>query len=212
MKIRFVKSNANLGTATITYYAVSVMETSGSSLDKYTATIIYGVIRLIASSFGALLMRRFARRPLLIISSVCVSLGMIMLGYATYYNNVDDEERNTTVAMSLNTNTTNDLDYVESKDVKSGFVANYLPLLSVNFIAVSYQFGLGPVGWAYTGYTCTSPILPYRFSLIAELFPVDMRAFLSGFCNFATNFYIFLVLKTFSSCKSEQNDISMELF
>ena len=88
-----------------------------------------------------------------------------MLGYATYYNNVDDEERNTTVTMSINTNTTNDLDYVESKDVKSGFVANYLPLLSVNFIAVSYQFGLGPVGWAYTGYTCTNPILLIDFLL-----------------------------------------------
>ena len=33
----------------------------------------------------------------------------------------------------------------------TGFVANYLPLISVNFIAVAYQFGLGPVGWSYTG-------------------------------------------------------------
>ena len=31
------------------------------------------------------------------------------------------------------------------------FVTNYLPLIAVNFIAVSYQFGLGPVGWSYTG-------------------------------------------------------------
>ena len=141
------------------------------------------------------MMRRFARRPLLIISSVCVSLGMIMLGYATYYNNVDDEkDNNTTVPMSLNiTNNNDNVVDEELEDVKSGFVANYLPLLSVNFIAVSYQFGLGPVGWAYT----------------AELFPVDMRAFLSGFCNFATNFYIFLVLKTFSSCKSHKKRFSI---
>ena len=83
----------------------------------------------------------------MIISSVCVSLGMIMLGYATYYNNVYDEERETTISPSMNS--TN----VADEEVKSGFVANYLPLLSVNFIAVSYQFGLGPVGWAYTGIT-----------------------------------------------------------
>ena len=96
-------------------------------------------------------MRRFARRPLLIISSVCVSLGMIMLGYATYYNNVeDDEEGKTTLSLSMNS--TNEAD----EEVKSGFVANYLPLLSVNFIAVSYQFGLGPVGWAYTGTNISS--------------------------------------------------------
>ena len=46
------------GVATLTYYAVSIMENSGSSLDKYTATIIYGVIRLMGSSLGALMMRR----------------------------------------------------------------------------------------------------------------------------------------------------------
>ena len=28
-----------------------------------------------------------------------------------------------------------------------------------------------------------------------------MRAFLSGLCNFATNLYIFLVIKTFPDCK-----------
>ena len=33
------------GVATLTYYAVSIMESSGSSLDKYSATIIYGVTR-----------------------------------------------------------------------------------------------------------------------------------------------------------------------
>ena len=34
-----------VGMATISSYAVSIMEQSGSSLDKYTATIIFGVIR-----------------------------------------------------------------------------------------------------------------------------------------------------------------------
>ena len=150
------------GVATLTYYAVSIMENSGSSLDKYTATIIYGVIRLLGSSLGALMMRRFARRPLLILSSLCVGLGMILLGLSTQHNSDRDPE-------------------VED----NGFVANYLPLVSVNLIAVSYQLGLGPVGWSYT----------------AELFPVDMRSFLSGFCSFATNFYIFVVIKTFPECR-----------
>ena len=150
------------GVATLTYYAVSIMERSGSSLDKYTATIIYGVIRLLASSLGALMMRRFARRPLLVLSSLSVGLGMILLGYSTHHNSTRDP------------------------DLEDGsFLANYLPLISVNFIAVAYQLGLGPVGWSYT----------------AELFPVDMRAFLSGFCSFATNFYIFVVIKTFPECK-----------
>ena len=96
------------------------------------------------------------------LSSLCVGLGMILLGLSTQHNADRDPE---------------------AED--GGFVANYLPLISVNLIAVSYQLGLGPVGWSYT----------------AELFPVDMRSFLSGLCSFATNFYIFLVIKTFPECE-----------
>ena len=79
-------------------------------------------------------------------------------------------------------------------------MANYLPLISVNFIAVAYQFGLGPVGWSYTGEHIIQDFSNF-IDPPAELFPVDMRAFLSGLCNFATNLYIFLVIKTFPDCK-----------
>ena len=113
------------GTATISYYAYEVMASTGSNIDQSDATIIYGVVRLLATFIGALLLRRFARRPLLVVSALCVCLGMIILGYTTHHNH---------------TGGTEDL-----------FVTNYLPLIAVNFIAVSYQFGLGPVGWSYTG-------------------------------------------------------------
>ena len=46
------------GVSTLTYYAVSIMQQSGSSLDQYTATIIYGVTRLAATFIGAMLLRR----------------------------------------------------------------------------------------------------------------------------------------------------------
>ena len=113
------------GTATITYYAYEVMSSTGSDIDQSDATIIYGVIRLLATLLGALLLRRFARRPLLVASALCVCLGMILLGYTAHLNNKGPSD--------------------------SVFVTSYLPLISVNFIAVSYQFGLGPVGWSYTG-------------------------------------------------------------
>ena len=116
------------GTATISYYAYEVMASTGSNIDQSDATIIYGVVRLLATLIGALLLRRFARRPLLVVSALCVCLGMIILGYTTHHNN--------------NNNTAG---------TEEVFVTNYLPLIAVNFIAVSYQFGLGPVGWSYTG-------------------------------------------------------------
>ena len=131
-------------------------------------------------------MRRFSRRPLLVTSSLCVALGMVLLGWSTHYNTTQVLYCTVLYCTVLYCNV---LLYCTGPPTQEGagggFVANYLPLISVNFIAVAYQLGLGPVGWSYT----------------AELFPVDMRAFLSGFCSFATNFYIFVVIKTFPECK-----------
>ena len=115
------------GNATISYYAYEVMASTGSNIDKSDATIIYGVVRLIATIIAALLLRRLARRPLLVLSALCVCLGMIVLGYTT------------------------NLKYNNTAGTEDVFVTNYLPLIAVNFIAVSYQFGLGPLGWSYTG-------------------------------------------------------------
>ena len=56
-----------------------------------------------------------------------------------------------------------------------------------------------------------SPNRSYKLSwmliylFLAELFPIDMRASLSGLCSLTTNFYIFLVIKTFKSCKEPNN-------
>ena len=121
------------GVSTITYYAVSIMENSGTSLDKYTATIIYGFIRLLSTFCGALLLRRFARRPLLIITSLSVALGMALLGTSAFLSKDKSEDEEIT-----------------------GFIG-YLPLISVNIVAVSYQLGLGPICWSYAGKWSISP-------------------------------------------------------
>ena len=103
-------------------------------------------------------MRRFARRPLLVTSSLCVALGMVLLGWSTHHNTTQVLYCTllyctvlcctvlycTVLSTHHNYNTTQEV-------AGSSFVANYLPLISVNFIAVAYQFGLGPVGWSYTG-------------------------------------------------------------
>ena len=132
------------GTSNLTYYPNKVMDSTGSNMDKSDATIIFGVVKLMATLLGALLLRRFARRPLLVVSSLCVCLGMILLGYTTYHNN------NNTGPHLQQSNISSSSSSGRSE---SGFVSNYLPLISINFIAVSYQFGLGPVGWSYTGWT-----------------------------------------------------------
>ena len=110
---------------------------------------------------GGMLLRRFNRRPLLVISSLFVALGMGLLGASSYFTN----QATGTVKADL---------------------LDFLPLIGVNIAAVSYQLGLGPIGWAY----------------ISELYPVDLRAALAGFSSMAINFFIFLVVKTFPALKA----------
>ena len=114
--------------------------------------------RLLSTFMGGLLLRRFPRRPLLICSSLCVALGMALLGASSYITQ-------------------------GSEDVS--LIVELLPLIAVNIVAVSYQLGLGPIGWAYIG----------------ELYPVDIRNVLSGFSSMLVNIFIFIVIKTFPTLK-----------
>ena len=45
------------GIATITYYAVTIMSDAGTAFDKYTATIIFGLVRLVGTFIGSSLLR-----------------------------------------------------------------------------------------------------------------------------------------------------------
>ena len=138
---------------------------------------------------GGLLLRRFARRPLLIVSALFVALGMSLLGASNYisFNQPDPVNRETTVQYtnySMTTTTTQD-ELQDPKGTEKSFFLNLLPLIGINMVAVSYQLGLGPIGWAYIG----------------ELYPVDMRTLLSGFSSMMVNVFIFIVIKTYPSLK-----------
>lgn len=68
------------GVNTITFYAVEVFQESGASMDKYLATILLGVVRLLFTIAGCAALRRCGRRPLTLFSSVGCGLSMLGLG------------------------------------------------------------------------------------------------------------------------------------
>ena len=138
---------------------------------------------------GGLLLRRFARRPLLIVSSLFVALGMSLLGASNYisFNQADLGNRETTMHFnndSMITTTAED-ELQDPEGTEKNVFLNLLPLIGINMVAVSYQLGIGPIGWAYIG----------------ELYPVDMRTLLSGFSSMMVNVFIFIVIKTYPSLK-----------
>ncbi|KZC05843.1 Facilitated trehalose transporter Tret1, partial [Dufourea novaeangliae] len=68
------------GTNVITFYAVEIFNDSGSSMNKYLAAVILGVVRLSSTIVACILCRKCGRRPLTMVSSVGCGLSMIGLG------------------------------------------------------------------------------------------------------------------------------------
>lgn len=73
------------GVNTITFYAVEIFRDSGTKMDKNTCTILLGVVRLIFTIVGAILLRRCGRRPLTFISGFGCGFTMVGLGVYLYF-------------------------------------------------------------------------------------------------------------------------------
>lgn len=56
------------GVNTVTFYAVQIFQDSGSTMDKYQATIILGALRFFFTIVGCVALRKCGRRPLSFIS------------------------------------------------------------------------------------------------------------------------------------------------
>lgn len=68
------------GVNAITFYSVSIMQdTVGDGLDKYTSMLIIDVIRVLMSVIACVLLRRFGRRPLMIISGFGTAISLFVL-------------------------------------------------------------------------------------------------------------------------------------
>ncbi|XP_060533153.1 facilitated trehalose transporter Tret1-2 homolog isoform X2 [Cylas formicarius] len=80
------------GPNAINYYSVTIMkQTLGDGVDEYLATIIIDVIRVIVSVVGCVVMRKYKRRPLAMVSGFGTFLSLFLLSGFTYGSKVDLE-------------------------------------------------------------------------------------------------------------------------
>lgn len=68
------------GTNVITFYAVEIFNDSGTTLNKYLAAVILGLVRLSSTIVACILCRKCGRRPLTMVSSIGCGLSMVGLG------------------------------------------------------------------------------------------------------------------------------------
>ncbi|KAL5242630.1 hypothetical protein ACI65C_010040 [Semiaphis heraclei] len=75
------------GLNVVTFYAVDVIRDSGSTMNNYLATVVLGIIRMVFTVIGCMMMLRLGQKPLSYIS--CVGCGISLMCLSGYmYQNV----------------------------------------------------------------------------------------------------------------------------
>jgi sugar porter (SP) family MFS transporter len=110
------------GINAVIFYSGSIFSAAGGAISPAIASLIIGVVQVIATLCGTMMVDRAGRRPLLLISSTVMSI--CLAGLATSY------------AMP----TENRAAWLD-----------WLPLLSVAIFIVVFSIGFGPIPWLMMG-------------------------------------------------------------
>lgn len=111
------------GINAVIFYAQSIFEAAGSTLEPALCTIIVGVVQVVMTVASALLIEKAGRRLLLLQSSVVMGLCLVMLGVYFMLKEGGSDVTN----------------------------ISFLPLASVVLFIVSFSLGLGPLPWLLMG-------------------------------------------------------------
>lgn len=119
------------GINAVIFYAQSIFEAAGSTLDPAICTIIVGVVQVVMTVSSALLIEKAGRRVLLLQSSIMMGLCLIMLG----------------VYFSLKEG---------GSDVQN---LSILPLGSVVLFIICFSLGFGPIPWVRKSKVCLKSVV-----------------------------------------------------
>lgn len=83
--VGFIVANQWCGVNAITFYTVSIIQqTIGNDFNEYLGMLIIDIIRVIVSIIACILLRRFGRRPLAIISGIGTFISLFLLSGITF--------------------------------------------------------------------------------------------------------------------------------
>lgn len=157
------------GMTTLTTYAVNIFATLGSPVDKYFATMVLGIVQMLATLSCVLVIHSVGKRPIAFVSSFgsAVSFGMIGL-YSYFYLGVTNLDQGA---------------YYKENFGDSNSLLSWVPLIGL----------LSGAFFAYMGVR----LLPWV--LIGEVYPPEIRGFASGSSGAVGYIFGFASNKTFYS-------------
>ncbi|XP_074597054.1 facilitated trehalose transporter Tret1-like [Brevipalpus obovatus] len=112
------------GSNAILLYTVDIFHAAGSAIDGHTATIIVGLIQVVATFLACIFTDRLGRRILLMISGGAMSISMALLAVHHHFS------------------------VVEGQSFVNKF--GWLPLVSICTFISAYSMGFGPLPWLVT--------------------------------------------------------------
>ncbi|XP_066993707.2 facilitated trehalose transporter Tret1 [Anabrus simplex] len=107
------------GIDAILFYTVDIFQEAGSSLSPVLSTVIAGIIQVVATYASSLLVDRFGRKPLLMVSCAVMAASHAMLAVHLTVREYG----------------------IDVSDF------GWIPVLSVNLFLIAFAIGVGPIPW-----------------------------------------------------------------
>ncbi|XP_058799793.1 facilitated trehalose transporter Tret1-2 homolog isoform X2 [Phymastichus coffea] len=157
------------GANAFNYYAVPIFRQTLGGMSPHGATIANGFVQLLASLLSGFLIDVVGRLPLLIASTVFMSLALAGFGsYAYYYSSMSQIQH---VAPA----------YASEAAASVSGQYDWIPLLCVLVFTTALALGISPISWL----------------LIGELFPLEYRGLGSSISTSFSYFCAFVAIKLY---------------
>ncbi|CAH0777229.1 unnamed protein product [Bemisia tabaci] len=153
------------------FYSVTIFSQTFNGMNPHGGAIVVGFVQLLASLLSGLLIDTIGRLPLLIASSVFMSIALAGFGSFVYYEQLS--RHNSYVHVQ----------HLPPGVAPPGISATYdwIPLLCVLVFTVSFSMGISPISWL----------------LIGELFPLEYRGLGSALATSFSYACAFIGVKTY---------------
>ncbi|XP_049547725.1 uncharacterized protein LOC125959039 [Anopheles darlingi] len=161
------------GASSFNFYAVTIFRKTFAGMNPHGAAIAVGFVQLLASMLSGLLIDTVGRIPLLIVSSIFMSLALAGFGSCVYYGETSK------MLLAAGNGALADVAVANGQN-------DWIPLLCVLVFTVAFALGISPISWL----------------LVGELFPLEYRAIGSSIATSFSYFCAFLSVKTFVDFQS----------